>query len=221
MVVLLSKGTPVSKQWDPMVSFTLDISAILIAFCAGNTALDILTLALPIAAVRSLHLSTSKKLLLIVIFSLGSLCIVASIVRHYYAIEFTKVPATGGSFFQAPFIYNILLALIEPPVFILAGSLLTLGPLFRSQYGPASLFRSLRSRLGSFTGRGTSKGSEAPRSDKTVRSAPYGKLAAGSERNLWQSSAANSTVDERPTLELRDLDDIRAERRRKQTQSMV
>jgi hypothetical protein len=71
--VLLSKGTPISRQWDFVIPFTLNISAISIAFCVGNTALDFLTLALPIAAVRNLHMSTSKKLLLIVIFSLGGL----------------------------------------------------------------------------------------------------------------------------------------------------
>ena len=56
-----------------MLPFTLDISAILIAFCAGNTTLDVITLMLPITAVSNLRLSTNKKLLLSVIFSLGSL----------------------------------------------------------------------------------------------------------------------------------------------------
>jgi hypothetical protein len=38
---------------------------------------------------------------------------VASIVRLYYAVKSTEVPATGGFFFQAPLIYNILWAFIE------------------------------------------------------------------------------------------------------------
>jgi hypothetical protein len=71
--VLFSKGIPISNQWNPMLPFSLDISAILIAFCAGNTALDVMTLVLPITAISSLRLSTSKKLVLSVIFSLGSL----------------------------------------------------------------------------------------------------------------------------------------------------
>jgi hypothetical protein len=58
-----------------MEPFTLDISAILIAFCAGNSVLDIATLVLPLSVVRNLHVSTSKKLLLSVIFTLGSLSV--------------------------------------------------------------------------------------------------------------------------------------------------
>ncbi|KAH7394353.1 hypothetical protein BKA66DRAFT_606553 [Pyrenochaeta sp. MPI-SDFR-AT-0127] len=224
IVVLLSKGTPISKQWDPMEPFTLNISAILIAFCAGNTALDVITLILPLSVVRNLHVSASKKLLLSVIFTLGSFCIVASIVRLYYAVEFTKVPATGGSFFQAPFIYNILWALIEPPVFIVAGSLLTLGPIFRGKYGPASLYRSLRSRLLSFSARSTSKSSGVSQTKDSQESASYGKLSADSNHKLWHLSVENPTTEEderRLTWELRELDDVRTERSRRTEQSVV
>jgi hypothetical protein len=62
----------VSKQWDPFQPFTLNRSAILIAFCAGNIALDVITVILPLSVVRNLHVSASKKLLLYVIFTLGA-----------------------------------------------------------------------------------------------------------------------------------------------------
>lgn len=71
--ILLSKGLPISRQWDPLSPFIVDVSAILLTFCAGNALLDLLTLALPIIAVRSLQIRTSKKLVVSVIFSLGSL----------------------------------------------------------------------------------------------------------------------------------------------------
>lgn len=141
--------------------------------------------------------------------------------RLYYAVEYTKVPATGDSFFQAPFIYNILWALIEPPVFILAGSLLTLGPFFRGKYGPASVFRSLRSRLLSSFSRTSSKGTN-PGSTGSFPS--YGKRSADSEHKIWDSTAADSTLDESgeiPTWELRALDEPVAESGPKNTQNMV
>lgn len=148
-------------------------------------------------------------------------CIVASIVRLYYAVEYTKVPATGDSFFQAPFIYNILWALIEPPVFIVAGSLLTLGPFFRGKYGPASVFRSLRSRLLSSFPRGSSKGSSA---ESTGSLPSFVKRSSDSGNKAWASTAANSTSDETgeiPSWELRALEDSTGERGPKNTQAMV
>lgn len=47
----------------------------------------------------------------------------------------------------APFIYNILWAIIEPPVFIIGGCLLTLGPLYRAKYGPRTLFQRFSSKI--------------------------------------------------------------------------
>lgn len=50
--------------------------------------------------------------------------------------------------FVVPFIYNSLWACIEPPVFIMAGCLLTFGPLYQAhKSGARSLLRSLQSRL--------------------------------------------------------------------------
>lgn len=49
------------------------MNAVLLTFCAGNALLDLLTLALPIIAVRNLQMSTNRKLLVSIIFSLGSL----------------------------------------------------------------------------------------------------------------------------------------------------
>ncbi|KAI1383945.1 uncharacterized protein F4822DRAFT_418099 [Hypoxylon trugodes] len=138
---------PVSEQWNPLAPYTVNVSALLISFCAGNAVLDVLTLVLPLLTIRNLQMNAGRKLVLSVIFSLGSITVVVTFLRLYYAVEYTKKPETGNSFFEVPFIYNILMALIELPVFIIANSMLTFGPLLRSKYGPGSLFRSLRSRL--------------------------------------------------------------------------
>jgi hypothetical protein len=154
-------------------------------------------------------------------------CIVASIVRLYYAVSYTKVPATGDSFFQAPFIYNILWALIEPPVFIIAGSLLTLGPYFRGKYGPANLFRSLRSRLLSMSSRDTSKPTETSGANHADHPAPYENLSNGSERKLWLSSVSKSSADgtvEIPPwelVELRELGEIQLPHRQDTTHTIL
>ena len=89
-------------------------------------------------------------------------CIISSLVRLAYAIEYTKMPPTTTSLFRgmaksisigdvllvaAPFMYNVLWACIEPHFSIMTGCLVCFGPLFRSSKGPRSLFRSLRSRL--------------------------------------------------------------------------
>lgn len=96
----------------------------------------------------------------------------ASLVRLYYAVQWTKEPATISSMFEGrfsgvsshsqfleyafanvmcgisvvPFIYNILWALLEPPIFIVVGSMLTLGPLLRNWRGPKQWIRLLSSK---------------------------------------------------------------------------
>ena len=119
----------------------------------------------------------------------------------------TPIAATPGSFFQAPFIYNILWAIIEPPVFILAGSLLTLGPYFRGKYGPVSVFRSLRSTLFSYTGRSTTSTSVS-KSGNLDQPRSYGELSSGSDRKPWVTASTISDMDDtetRRSLELGQL----------------
>ncbi|EHA19806.1 hypothetical protein ASPNIDRAFT_39233 [Aspergillus niger ATCC 1015] len=145
LAVIFSKW-PVYLQWDPTAPYDINASAILICYVAGNSLFDLLTLALPIAAVQKLQMDQSKKLFMSVIFVLGSTCMAASLVRLYYAVQWTKEPATITSMFEVPFIYNILWALLEPPIFIVVGSMLTLGPLLRNWRGPKQWIRLLSSK---------------------------------------------------------------------------
>ncbi|KAI0872490.1 hypothetical protein GGS24DRAFT_518487 [Hypoxylon argillaceum] len=151
---------PVPEQWNPLTPYTANVSTLLISFCAGNAALDVAALALPILTIRNLQMNTNRKLLLSVILSLGSITVVVTFLRLHFAVEYSKQPETGNSFFEVPFIYNILTALIELPVFIIANSLLTFGPLLRSKYGPGNLFRSLRSRFLSSRSKSTATGED-------------------------------------------------------------
>ena len=57
-----------------------------------------------------------------------------------------------------PFIFNVLWASVEPPVFIMTGCFLSFGPLYRTNSGPRSLLRSLRSRLSRLSTKSASAG---------------------------------------------------------------
>ncbi|RAL09572.1 uncharacterized protein BO97DRAFT_436679 [Aspergillus homomorphus CBS 101889] len=105
---------------------------ILICYVAGNSFFNLLILALLIAAVQNLQIDQSKKLFMSVIFVLGSTCMAVSLVRLYYAVQWTKETATISSIFEAPFIYNILWVLLEPLIFIVVGSILIYGPLLHN-----------------------------------------------------------------------------------------
>ncbi|KAL8793249.1 MAG: hypothetical protein Q9195_004185 [Heterodermia aff. obscurata] len=104
-------------------------------------------------------------------------CVITSLFRLYYAVQFTKTPQTPRSLFEAPFIYNSLWANIEPPVFIITGCFLTFGPLYRANGGPRGLFRSLRSRLLKLSAEASSSGSPAPR----------GVSARGNMKQGWEA----------------------------------
>ncbi|KAF2118800.1 hypothetical protein BDV96DRAFT_642973 [Lophiotrema nucula] len=221
MLILFSKGTPISKQWDPSVRYTatLQPSATLVYFCVGNMTLDVVTLMLPITVVRSLHMSANKKLLLSVTFSLGSLCIVASIMRLYYAVEYVREKSISHSYFEKQFSHDMIWALVESPAFIIAGCLITLGPLFRSKYGPANLLRSLRSVIFPNTGLNTSsKGRGSSRTNESDETATISKL-----RNERPSSTDTivDKIEDRLTWELRELDETGSDRRQRNTQSLV
>ncbi|KAF4612595.1 hypothetical protein G7Y89_g15584 [Cudoniella acicularis] len=194
---------PVHEQWDPMKPYTLNVSTLLISFTAGNALLDILTLCLPLLTIRNLQMNSGRKLILSVIFSFGSVTIIVTILRLSFSVEYSKKPETGNSFFEVPFIYNILMALIELPVFIIVTCLLTLGPLLRSKYGPGSVFRSLRSRLLSNrsrsrkeTGKSSTASTDLPNSTTNSKWHPWRRLneptPAASNDNLenaeWELS---------------------------------
>jgi len=198
--IIFSKW-PVPEQWNPESSYRINISAILIAFIVGNALFDIAILSLPLMTIRNLQMNSQRKLILSTIFSLGSSCVVVSLLRLVYAVEYVRAPETSISFFEVPFIYNDLMALIELPVFIIAACFLTLGPLFRAKYGPSSLFRSLRSRLLSNLSkrRGTSRNLSTPNIDSSDpitedRKHPWRRLHVASDKNGGSSLVELSHV---------------------------
>lgn len=70
--VIFSKW-PVYDQWNPAVPYNINASAILVAFVTGNTLLDLFTLFLPLAGIRSLQMDSRRKLMLSAVFSAGSM----------------------------------------------------------------------------------------------------------------------------------------------------
>ncbi|KAL9633147.1 MAG: hypothetical protein Q9204_003518 [Flavoplaca sp. TL-2023a] len=192
--VVFSKW-PVRDQWNPAVPYNINASAVLIAFVVGNTLLDLGTLFLPLAGVRSLQMDPRRKLMLSAIFSFGSVCIIASLFRLYYAVEFSKVPATPTSLFQAPFIYNALWACIEAPVFIITTCVPSFGPLYRGKQGPRQIWLSLRSSF-------------LKMSKKHDRPTDQSEDPLGHERHAWevlQDSQGQHLVRTRAQWELKDV----------------
>ena len=64
---------PVYDQWNPEAPYNLNASALLITYVAGNTLFDLLTLSLPLVALRGLQMDTHRKVMLSVVFSFGSM----------------------------------------------------------------------------------------------------------------------------------------------------
>ena len=64
---------PVYDQWNPEVPYNINVSAFLITNVAGNTLFDLLTLSLPLVALRGLQIDTHRKVMLSIVFSFGSM----------------------------------------------------------------------------------------------------------------------------------------------------
>ncbi|KAL8924484.1 MAG: hypothetical protein Q9172_002649 [Xanthocarpia lactea] len=70
--VIFSKW-PIQDQWNPVVPYNINAAAILISFVVGNTLLDLASLFLPLAGIRSLQMDPRRKIMLCAIFSFGSI----------------------------------------------------------------------------------------------------------------------------------------------------
>ena len=69
-IVLFSKW-PISGQWSPQAPYRLDPAKEVIAFASGNFVLDMITLCMPLLAIRKLQMSLQRKISLVGIFWLG------------------------------------------------------------------------------------------------------------------------------------------------------
>lgn len=98
---------------------------------AFNIFSDIFILLLPMPILRKLHMKSNKRIALIGIFSVGSMAVVASIVRIYAL----SVWSTRGS--DVPYVgANILVwSQIEINVAIISASIPALKPLFKRTFG--------------------------------------------------------------------------------------
>jgi len=127
-------------------------------------------------------------------------CIVTSLIRLGYAVDYRVSPSQGAPFYSRSFANNILWALIETPVYILAGCMLCMGPLIRK--APTAI----ASRLASGGKSGGSSGAKGSKS-----SGPDSEQSKGSaQHKFWKlkgepHSTTDEVVSEQDSWEMGDL----------------
>lgn len=77
-------ATLLTYKWSAASQTSINYPAFLLSNAVINMVLDIATLCLPLAVIRTLHVSLRKKFMVGGIFGIGILCIIASIVRVHY-----------------------------------------------------------------------------------------------------------------------------------------
>lgn len=166
---------PISALWDTLGSteFCLPSGKLWLGYELPNLFLDVIILALPVTMLRHLHLPPAKKWSVAVIFLLGGLVCVASIVRTTYIWH----PATPEVVDVA---HTQILSSIQLGTAILCACLPTYGPLLR-------LFRGKVSRA--MTAMGLSALSTTSKTNRSSASATAG-LTGKSDR---QGNFANSS----------------------------
>ncbi|KAH7377931.1 hypothetical protein DE146DRAFT_638006 [Phaeosphaeria sp. MPI-PUGE-AT-0046c] len=123
--------------------------------------LDIATLCLPLAVIRTLHVSLKKKFVVGGIFAIGIVCIVASIVRVHYFHKLANTSQIERSFSATTF-YCFIWSVIEPCISIIAACLPACAPLInKDTRGFSVLFNSL---ISLFQSRSSRSDSPSPRS---------------------------------------------------------
>ena len=106
---------PVYDQWNPEVPYNVNTSALLITYVAGNTLFDLLTLSLPLVALRGLQMDTHRKVMLSTVFSFGSMSDIraSSLIELVLTIS-VAVLLLPSSVCITPFSISSLLKLLLP-----------------------------------------------------------------------------------------------------------
>lgn len=99
----------------------VDTRAYFVANAAISTALDVLTLCLPVTAIRKLRLSARRRVGLAATFGLGAVCVGASVARLACFVDFLELRDMRRA---AEIIFRTnMLAVVEPCVSIVAACL--------------------------------------------------------------------------------------------------
>ena len=154
--IFVCGGEP-QALWDPNAPPTTCVNQTWLNFAFAITDVigDILVVSMPYPCLRKLHTTSREKLGIILIFLLGTLSTVASIVRLYFiSVAFTQSFGSDGNTHASgtpPAVWST----VEGAVGVLAACLPPLGPLIRRLPNPHKYLSSLRSRLTNRSGRRT------------------------------------------------------------------
>ncbi|KAL8665200.1 MAG: hypothetical protein Q9202_002422 [Teloschistes flavicans] len=134
---------PIRKAWLPLTpGKCMPPLNLIVGLQAGNTALDIIILALPVYAVSQLQMSLAKKISVLAIFLLGGLSVVIAVIR-------IGVVATADGKDVTWFTSLDSWTAVEPAIEVLSVSLPAMGPFLhvrRTVEELRSTFRSLFSK---------------------------------------------------------------------------
>ncbi|KAF4636593.1 hypothetical protein G7Y89_g1487 [Cudoniella acicularis] len=134
--VLIFQCIPIKAAWDPVAKMAgkcINIGNIILGYEISNILLDISILALPIAQIRKVHISTGYKFAVASIFSLGGFIIIACILRVNFLYEKNTL--------QVDNFRGMLWSNIELAVAVLCGCLPALRPLFPHDLGFVQIIR--------------------------------------------------------------------------------
>lgn len=124
--------TPIAKIWNPeLPGHCISPERYWLSVSGTDIALDLLILLLPLPSITTLHLPRKQKRGLVVVFTLGFLVCVISVVRMLTVL----LSAHGGNY-TASAIWAVVWSAVEANVGIICASLLSLKPLV-VKYFPA------------------------------------------------------------------------------------
>jgi hypothetical protein len=128
VIPLIFACTPIAKNWDIRITTgtCINRTGLYLATAVTNTASDVILILIPIKFVWGLHLPAMQKLGIILLFTMGGLTIVISIVRLA-----TLVPLVASSDQPYEMALECLLISIEANLIILCGCLIFLRQFLR------------------------------------------------------------------------------------------
>ncbi|OAL03063.1 hypothetical protein IQ06DRAFT_334538 [Phaeosphaeriaceae sp. SRC1lsM3a] len=195
-------ATLLTYKWSAASQTSINYPAFLLSNAVINMVLDIATLCLPLAVIRTLHVSLRKKFMVGGIFGIGILCIIASIVRVHYFHKLANTTQKDRSYSETTY-YCFIWSVIEPCISMIAACLPACAPLInKDTRGFSVLFNSL---ISLFQSRGSRADSPSPRSsimhdgqaeNKTTSTHTwriYGGLGSDLESNISKDDQSSKT----------------------------
>ncbi|KAI1080985.1 hypothetical protein F5B20DRAFT_538104 [Whalleya microplaca] len=194
--VIVFQCHPVEAYWEHFVSppYCLVYPRVLLGYEITNLFLDVAILCIPIAIIPRLHLERSKRVTVMVIFLLGALVCIASILR---LTAIWNPPDIVENF---DFTYVNVWSTLQLGLANICSCLPTFGPLLPAlrKLFPyiQSWYQSIKSQLSSFTVSTHIAGSQMPDSSNAER--PWVKVGDGrfdASPRTWAGGESNGSSD--------------------------